>query len=274
MNVVMTIAGSDSGGGAGIQADLKTFQELDVFGTSVITALTAQNTLGVHDILATTSEFVRAQAEAVLADFPVRAVKTGMLASGEIAREIAEILSMRDLKLVVDPVMVAKGGAQLLGMGAVRDLRDYLIPLSSVITPNIPEAEVLTGMPIRHERQIEKAAEHLLRLGTGCVVMKGGHMDDLDFATDTVYFANGHSFKMTTKRVKTRHTHGTGCTFSAAITAFLGQGRTVEESILEAKQFIQQAIEQELGLGSGNGPTNHFAYKKSSKKCEVEIVEA
>ena len=274
MNVVMTIAGSDSGGGAGIQADLKTFQELGVFGTSVITALTAQNTMGVHDILTTTPQFVRAQAEAVLTDLPVRAVKTGMLASGEIIHETAEILRKRDLQLVVDPVMVAKGGAQLLGMEAVRDLRDHLIPLSTVITPNIPEAEVLTGMPIRHERQVEKAAERLLELGAGSVVMKGGHMADPDYATDAVYFANGYSFKMTTKRFGTRHTHGTGCTFSAAITAFLGQGRTVEESILEAKQFIQQAIEQELGLGNGNGPTNHFAYKLNQKKCEVKIVEA
>ncbi|WP_455663176.1 bifunctional hydroxymethylpyrimidine kinase/phosphomethylpyrimidine kinase [Pradoshia sp.] len=274
MNVVVTIAGSDSGGGAGIQADLKTFQELGVFGTSVITALTAQNTLGVHDILVTNPEFVRAQAEAVLSDFPVRAVKTGMLASGVIIRETAEILRKRDLQLVIDPVMVAKGGAQLLGMDAVRDLRDYLIPLSSVLTPNIPEAEVLTGMTINDERQIEEAAGHLLGLGASCVVMKGGHMEDPDFATDAVYFSNGHSFKMRTKRVRTKHTHGTGCTFSAAITAFLGQGRTMDESILEAKQFIQQAIEQELGLGSGNGPTNHFAYKQRRKEDEVDIIEA
>ena len=274
MNVVMTIAGSDSGGGAGIQADLKTFQELGVYGTSVITALTAQNTTGVHDILVTNPAFVRAQAEAVLSDFPVRAVKTGMLASGEIIRETAEILRMKDLQVVVDPVMVAKGGAQLLRKEAVRDMRDHLIPLSTVITPNIPEAEVLTGMTIKHQGQIKKAAEHLLELGANCVVIKGGHLDDEDFAEDTIYFANGHSFKMTTKRVQTRHTHGTGCTFSAAITAFLGQGRTVEESIVEAKQFIQLAIEQELGLGHGNGPTNHFAYKQNLNNCEVEIVEA
>lgn len=274
MNVVMTIAGSDSGGGAGIQADLKTFQELGVFGTSVVTALTAQNTMGVHDIFATTSAFVRSQAAAVFSDFPVQAAKTGMLASSEIIRETAEILRMQDLQLVVDPVMVAKGGEQLLGMEAVRDLREHLIPLSTVITPNIPEAEVLTGMKIHNENQIAKAAEHLLELGANCVVMKGGHVDDPDFATDAVYFENGHSFKMTTKRVRTRHTHGTGCTFSAAITAFLGQGWTVEESIVAAKQFIQLAIEQELGLGSGSGPTNHFAYRKSNEKCEVEIIEA
>ena len=274
MNVVMTIAGSDSGGGAGIQADLKTFQELGVFGTSVVTALTAQNTMGVHDIFATTSAFVRSQAEAVFSDFPVQAAKTGMLASSEIIRETAEILRMQDLQLVVDPVMVAKGGEQLLGMEAVRDLREHLIPLSTVITPNIPEAEVLTGMKIHNGNQIAKAAEHLLELGANCVVMKGGHVDDPDFATDAVYFENGHSFKMTTKRVRTRHTHGTGCTFSAAITAFLGQGWTVEESIVEAKQFIQLAIEQELGLGSGSGPTNHFAYRQSKEKCEVEIIEA
>ncbi|RUL52220.1 MULTISPECIES: bifunctional hydroxymethylpyrimidine kinase/phosphomethylpyrimidine kinase [Lysinibacillus] len=274
MDVVMTIAGSDSGGGAGIQADLKTFQELKAFGTSVITALTAQNTMGVDGIFPTTPDFVAQQMNSVFQDFDVKALKTGMLFSAEIIETVAAILKEQDFQIVIDPVMIAKGGASLLQQEAVVALNTKLLPLATVLTPNIPEAEVISGVAIRKEEDIEIAAKIILEKGVQCVVMKGGHLEDLQQATDTVFFSDGTSFKMQSKRIQTKHTHGTGCTFSAAITAFLGKGYSLQEAIIAAKHFVQRAIAHPLNLGHGHGPTNHFAYQEHKETDEVLVYES
>lgn len=273
MNIVMTIAGSDSGGGAGIQADLKTFQELGVFGTSAITALTAQNTLGVEGIFPASPDFVAQQIDVVFKDMPIQAVKTGMLFSTEIIEEVANNLREKNVQLVVDPVMIAKGGANLLQNEAVEALQTKLLPLATVLTPNIPEAEVLAGLEIQSESDMQRAAKEILGMGVNCVVMKGGHLEERDTATDTVFMADGTSFKMVSARIDTKHTHGTGCTFSAALTAFLGQGIPLKEALVEAKKFVQLALENPLGIGHGHGPTNHFAYKQLKAICEVTIIE-
>ncbi|WP_110926776.1 bifunctional hydroxymethylpyrimidine kinase/phosphomethylpyrimidine kinase [Bacillus massiliglaciei] len=273
MNTVLTIAGSDSGGGAGIQADLKTFQELGTFGTSVITALTAQNTMGVHGIYPATPAFVEQQLKAVLDDFNVKAAKTGMLFSAEIIETVSRKLEAGGMELVIDPVMIAKGGASLLQEEAVQAMKESLLPLATVLTPNIPEAEVISGIQIETAEDIEKAAKIILDMGVSCVVMKGGHLDEKETATDRVYFADGGSLSLQTARIDTKDTHGTGCTYSSAITAFLGQGLALREAVIEAKKFVQLAIANPLHIGHGHGPTNHFAYKKQNGACEVKIVE-
>ena len=270
--IALTIAGSDSGGGAGIQADLKTFQELGVFGTTVITALTAQNTKGVHGIYEVTPNFVEHQLEVLFDDFPIKAMKTGMLFSAEIINVVAEIVKQKYIPLIVDPVMIAKGGASLLQDAAIVALKENLLPLTTICTPNIPEAEVLTGITIRTSKDIEKAARKLLNFGVNCVVMKGGHQEG-EQAIDTVYMEN-NIFTITAPRIDTKDTHGTGCTFSAAITANIANGLSVIDSIVEAKKFIQLAIATPLHIGSGHGPTNHFAYNRASKICEVDIYES
>lgn len=274
MHIVTTIAGSDSGGGAGIQADLKTFQELDVFGTSVITALTAQNTLGVSGVLPIEVDFIEKQCLALLEDFPISAIKTGMLFSSEIIQKIARLISTLNIPLIVDPVMIAKGGEHLLQQEAVEALRSHLLPIATVITPNIPEAEVLTGTKIDNEQSIFQAAHSLLNLGVHCIVMKGGHLVDETYATDYVFFDNGRTFTMQTERINTKNTHGTGCTFSAALTAFYAKGMPLEKAMIEAKKFIQMAITHHVAIGNGHGPTNHFAYKKYREACEVIVSEA
>ncbi|MFJ8099228.1 bifunctional hydroxymethylpyrimidine kinase/phosphomethylpyrimidine kinase [Lysinibacillus sp. NPDC096212] len=273
MHIVTTIAGSDSGGGAGIQADLKTFQELKVFGTSVITALTAQNTLGVSDVLPIEVSFVEKQLQALVEDFSISAVKTGMLFSSEIIQSIAQILAERNIPLIVDPVMIAKGGESLLQQEAIEVLRSCLLPLATVVTPNIPEAETLSGRTINSLTDIKEAAKVLLLMGVQCVIIKGGHLEDKCYATDYVFFQDGRSFSMQSTRIATKNTHGTGCTFSAALTAFIGQGLPLEEAIEEAKKFIQLAITHNLSIGNGHGPTNHFAYQNLKDSCEVIIHE-
>lgn len=273
MHVVTTIAGSDSGGGAGIQADLKTFQELKVFGTSVITALTAQNTLGVSDVLPIEVSFVEKQLQALVEDFSISAVKTGMLFSSEIIHSTAQILSEMNMPLIVDPVMIAKGGENLLQQEAIEALRSCLLPLATVVTPNIPEAETLSGRSINSLTDINEAARILLLMGVQCVIIKGGHLEDTCYATDYVFFQDGRSFSMQSTRIATKNTHGTGCTFSAALTAFLGRGLPLEEAIEEAKKFIQLAITHDLSIGNGHGPTNHFAYQNYKDSCEVIIHE-
>lgn len=261
IQVAMTIAGSDSGGGAGIQADLKTFQELGVFGTSAITAVTAQNTLGVQDVYPVQADVVIAQMKAVLDDFDVKACKTGMLFSAEIITAVASLLKeYPPIPLVIDPVMIAKGGHSLLQQQAIEALKEQLIPLATVITPNIPEAEVLTDMKICTDEEIQLAAEKLIQLGANAVVIKGGHRSDVLDAKDYYADADGQSFTVTTPWIQTKDTHGTGCTFAAALTAFLARGYSLPDSVAEAKQFIQAAIENGLQLGSGHGPTNHWAY--------------
>lgn len=269
--IACTIAGSDSGGGAGIQADLKTFQELGVFGTSAITALTAQNTLGVHGIFQATPDFVEAQIRAVLEDFDIKALKTGMLVDAETIRTVAVMLKNQTMPLVVDPVMIAKGGATLLQQQAIATMKTDLLPLATICTPNIPEAEMLTGITIDSSQALQTAAYDLLNCGVNYVVIKGGHLDG-KLATDTVYWQHGQ-FSIATPRIDTTHTHGTGCTFSAAITALLAKGYSVKDAIVEAKKFIHVAIANPLGIGHGHGPTNHFAYNQAAQQCEVMLYE-
>lgn len=258
----LTIAGSDSGGGAGIQADLKTFQELKVFGMSAITAVTAQNTLGVQGVYPMLPSAVAEQIESVASDIGVDAVKTGMLFDSSIIHTVAEkIRKFGWEQVVVDPVMIAKGGAPLLQQEAMKALKEELLPLAKVVTPNIPEAEAITGITITTMEERQLAARKLSELGVKYVVIKGGHDDIEDEAIDLLF--DGTSFTyFTSKKIETKHTHGTGCTFAAAVAASLAQGKTVGEAVQVAKDFIQAAIEKNLGLGHGHGPTNHWAYKE------------
>ena len=248
--VALTIAGSDSGGGAGIQADLKTFAALGVHGTSAITAITAQNTETVTEILELPVSMIRAQIDAVFADLHPTAVKTGMLSSPEI---IGCVASYRLRSLVVDPVMVAKGGARLLRDDAVGVLRSRLLPLAAVLTPNIPEAEVLLGRSIATLDDRRAAARDLLALGPRAVIVKGGHAegDAID-----VYWDGTELVELIATRIETANTHGSGCAFSAAIAARLAAGRAPIDAVRDAKQFITNAIEFALELGHGHGPVN------------------
>jgi hydroxymethylpyrimidine/phosphomethylpyrimidine kinase len=252
--VALTIAGSDSGGGAGIQADLKTFAALGVHGTSAITAITAQNTVDVTDILELPVQLIRAQIDAVTKDFEVRAAKTGMLSSVEIIETVAG--AVRDhhiIQLVVDPVMVAKGGAKLLRDDAVEALRTKLLPLAAVITPNLPEAEVLLNRKIKTLDDRRAAARELRKLGPRAVVVKGGHAQG--DATD-VFFAGAETIELESSRIDTTNTHGSGCAFSAAIAAGLAKGLDPLNAVMEAKTFITRAIESALEIGHGHGPVN------------------
>ncbi|RSD26618.1 bifunctional hydroxymethylpyrimidine kinase/phosphomethylpyrimidine kinase [Mesobacillus subterraneus] len=261
MYKALTIAGSDSGGGAGIQADLKTFQELNVFGMSALTAVTAQNTLGVQGVYPMEAEAVAKQIQSVGEDIGTDALKTGMLFNAEIIEAVAgKIKSFGWDKVVVDPVMIAKGGAPLLQQEAVAALKKHLLPLCLVITPNIPEAEVLTGMSIRSEQEKKEAARRIHALGAKNIVIKGGHDDDANESVDVLFDGTEFAY-FSTARIETRNTHGTGCTFSAAITAQLAKGEAVHDAVALAKDFIQAAIAHPLEIGSGHGPTNHWAYK-------------
>jgi len=254
MPVALTIAGSDSGGGAGIQADLKTFAALGVHGTSAITAITAQNTVGVTDIFELPARLVRAQVDAIAADLDIGAAKTGMLSSAEIIEAVAAALEAHGItRLVVDPVMVAKGGARLLRDDAIDALRVRLLPLAAVLTPNLPEAEVLLGHPIASLDERRAAARELLALGPRAVVVKGGHAEG--DAVD-IYWDGSELVELTAQRIDTPNTHGSGCAFSAAITARLAAGREPLEAVRDAKQFITNAIEFGLELGHGHGPVN------------------
>jgi hydroxymethylpyrimidine/phosphomethylpyrimidine kinase len=255
----MTIAGSDSGGGAGIQADLKTFTALGVFGTSALTAVTAQNTLGVTGVYPLTADQVAAQMDAVLSDIGTDAAKTGMLFDVPIIEAVADRIRRYGVKnLVVDPVMVAKGGQPLLLPQAQAAVRELLLPLAAVVTPNLPEAEALTGMAIRSREEMRAAARRLAELGAQAVVVKGGHLEDGPAAD--LFYAEGQEEWLEAERVPTRHTHGTGCTFSAAIAAGLAQGLSLRDAVVQAKAYITVAIRCAPGLGAGHGPTNHLAW--------------
>lgn len=257
----LTIAGSDSGGGAGIQADLKTFQELGAYGMSALTAVTVQNTLGVSKVYPLPPAAAAEQVEAVGSDLGVDAVKTGMLFSAEIIEAVAErIRAFGWSKVVVDPVMIAKGGASLLQPEAIQALKKSLLPLASMVTPNIPEAESLSGIRIVHMADRREAAKRICEFGSRQVIIKGGHADVGDEVID-LYYDGSEFTELAGKRISTRHTHGTGCTFSAAITAELAKGATDLQAVFTARAFIQAAIENGLALGAGHGPTNHFAYR-------------
>lgn len=253
---VLTIAGSDSGAGAGAQADLKTLAALGVYGTSAITAITAQNTVGVTAIMAMPPKLVSAQIDAVIADIGAQAVKTGMLANARIIRAVArKITDHRLNNLVVDPVMVAKGGDVLLQRDAIDTLRTHLIPLATVITPNLPEAQQLTGVTGGGLRQIREMARRITDLGPQNVVIKGGHRRGP--ATDVFY--DGSAFhELSAARIPTKNTHGTGCTYSAALAAHLAQGDTIEVAVGRAKRYITEAIENAFSIGSGHSPVHHF----------------
>ncbi|MDR7556420.1 MAG: bifunctional hydroxymethylpyrimidine kinase/phosphomethylpyrimidine kinase [Armatimonadota bacterium] len=250
----LTIAGSDSGGGAGIQADLKTFSALGVFGMTAITALTAQNTTGVFGVVEIAPAFVAQQIDTVVTDIGVDAVKTGMLASAGIIEAVADRLRAHRLEvLVVDPVMIAKSGAPLLRPDAVEALRTLLLPLALVVTPNLHEARALTGQEIRTVREMEDAARRLHALGPRAVVVKGGHLAE---APVDVFYDGRRLVHLRAERIATPHTHGTGCVFASAIAAELAKGREVEEAVRRAKTFVTAAIRAALPLGRGHGPAN------------------
>lgn len=259
MYIALTIAGSDSGGGAGIQADLKTFHQLGVYGTSVITAITAQNTVGVTRWEAVSPEMVRAQLDAVATDLRPRAFKTGMIADASIAGAIATGAREHDLSnYVLDPVMVATSGDVLIEPDAVAAIREHLLPLCAVATPNAHEAALLAGFPVETEADLAKAAEALVReLGAGAALVKGGHIDTGEETVDVLY-ADGSAVAFRNRRLATTSTHGTGCTLSAAIAAELAKGNDLRAACGRAVEFVHRAIEAAPGLGAGHGPLNHF----------------
>jgi hydroxymethylpyrimidine/phosphomethylpyrimidine kinase len=254
----LTIAGSDSGGGAGIQADLKTFAALGVYGASVITAVTAQNTVEVRDWLAMPNDLVAKQIDAVLADIGADAVKTGMLANAAIIETVVTKIHEHGIEnLVVDPVMVAKGGHKLLEDSAAAAMVERLLPLAAVVTPNIPEAEVIVGNAITTWGDVRDAAEKILSMGARSVVVKGGHFEHEDTSTDLYY--DGKSFReYNAIRVKSPNTHGTGCTFASAIAAGLARGSGMADAIAIAKSYVTLAIQHAYPIGHGHGPVHHF----------------
>lgn len=253
----LTVAGSDSGGGAGIQADLKSFAALGVYGMSVVTAVTAQNTLEVAAIAEVPEEVVIAQIDTVVHDIGADAVKTGMLSSRPIIENVADRLEAWGIPhLVVDPVMVSKGGVALLQPDATESLKKDLLPLASVVTPNLSEAEVLANRQIASPAHAQEAAKAIAAMGPRTVIIKGGHLPGSP--TDLVYH-DGQFIPYEGTRVDTKNTHGTGCTFSAAITAFLAHGFETLEAIRLAKSFIQNALEQSVSIGEGHSPVAHFA---------------
>jgi hydroxymethylpyrimidine kinase/phosphomethylpyrimidine kinase/thiamine-phosphate diphosphorylase len=260
---VLTVAGSDSGGGAGIQADLKTAALLGSYGMSAITALTAQNTLGVSSVHPVPVEFVEAQVEAILADIGADVVKTGMLFSAEIVSAVARAIGRFALPAVIDPVMLAKGGSPLLKEEAVAALCSDLLPRAYLLTPNLPEAEALTGLPVRTEAEMEQAARRLQAMGARNVLLKGGHLPGE--AVDLLLTGKDlHCFR--SPRINTRHTHGTGCTYAAAIATLLAQGLPLVEAVGRAKTFLTAAIENAVPLGAGHGPVNHWRAAREAFK--------
>jgi len=261
MKTALTIAGSDSGGGAGIQADLKTFAAFGVFGTSAITALTAQNTVRVEGVYAIPPEFVARQIDAVVKDIGADAVKTGMLTNTRIIEAVAAKIIEHGLRpLVVDPVMVAKSGDALLEPEARDALISSLLPLATVVTPNLPEAEVLCGFPITDMEGMRRAALAIHARGPRCVVVKGGHLEGTGFSTDLFY--DGERFEeLSNARIDTRNTHGTGCTFASAIAARLALGDEMLDAVHAAKRYVSAILAASAGLqiGRGHGPMDHMA---------------
>jgi hydroxymethylpyrimidine/phosphomethylpyrimidine kinase len=252
----MTVAGSDSGGGAGIQADLKTFAAFGVYGTSAITAVTAQNTRAVLAVAEVPEEVIALQIDGVLEDIGADAVKTGMLSSASITRTVADRLEAWGIeRLVVDPVMVAKGGHPLLQERAVSALKEHLLPLAFIVTPNVPEAEILAGVTIDSAESAREAARIIAALGPRYVIVKGGHL--AGDATDLVFDGVGFT-EYSAERIDTRNTHGTGCSFSAAIAALLAWDVPPLEAIAEAKRWLTEAIRQSYAVGDGHSPVNHF----------------
>ncbi|WP_285766354.1 bifunctional hydroxymethylpyrimidine kinase/phosphomethylpyrimidine kinase [Peribacillus sp. SI8-4] len=268
MKKALTIAGSDSGGGAGIQADIKTFAAHGIFGMSVITAVTAQNTMEVRSVQAIETAIINDQMAAVFEDIHVDAVKIGMLGSKEIVETVADALYTYVPSIVIlDPVMISKSGHHLLDEKAVSALKTKLLPLATLITPNVPEAEVLTGLTIRTEQDFYKACLSLADLGSKAVLLKGGHAegnpDDLFYDGKSFHWVKG-------ERIHTKNTHGTGCTLSSAIASNLANGLSLQESIEQAKLYISEAIRNSFSIGAGHGPVHHF--HSFSKKERSESI--
>jgi hydroxymethylpyrimidine/phosphomethylpyrimidine kinase len=252
---VLVIAGSDSGGGAGIQADIKTIAALDGYAATAITALTAQDTTGVHDVLPVPPAFVARQIAVVLADIGADAIKTGMLGDAATIAAVCDALAGCAVPLVVDPVMVAKGGARLLADAAVAAMIARLVPFAAVLTPNLPEAEALTGAPVDSLDAMHRAADALLRLGAASVLLKGGHLPG-DTVTDLLATPQGTE-AFAAPRIVTRHTHGTGCTLASAVATGLAQGMTLRDAVQRARAYVRAAIAAAPGYGAGHGPLNH-----------------
>ena len=256
MQIALTIAGSDSGGGAGIQADLKTFQRFGVFGTSAITAVTAQNTRGVRAVHPLPVEILSAELAALAEDLPPAALKTGMLATRELARAAGEVIERhRWGPYVLDPVMVASSGHRLLEAGAERVVRERLLPLAALVTPNLEEAAILAGFPVADLASMEEAGRKLLETGARAVLIKGGHLHD-ESLVDVLVTADGVR-RFEHPRIASTSTHGTGCTLSAAVTAGLALGRALDEAVADAIAYVQRAIAAAPGLGGGRGPLEH-----------------
>jgi len=252
----LTIAGTDPTGGAGIQADLKTFQELRSYGMSVITSVVAQNTTGVQAVHHVPLEVIEKQLDAVLLDMPVDAFKTGMIANMEMMKLIGKKMASLSAPYIMDPVMVATSGDPLVAEDARLYLREHLLPLTTLVTPNIPEAMSITGHQIESEADMQEAAAEIVhKYGSKAVLVKGGHLQG--DAIDYLYDGNKMQ-RFYAKRIATENTHGTGCTLSAAITAYMSRGIPLQESVAKAKHYVTMAIQHSFALGQGNGPTNHW----------------
>ncbi|SEQ50223.1 bifunctional hydroxymethylpyrimidine kinase/phosphomethylpyrimidine kinase [Piscibacillus halophilus] len=266
LSSALTIAGTDPSGGAGIQADLKTFQELKTYGMSVITSVVAQNTTGVQNVQHLPVEFIEEQLQSVVSDMPVHAFKTGMIATKDMMQVIRKQMIEQNLPYVMDPVMVATSGDVLIVEEARGYLRDQLVPLATIVTPNIPEAEFLTGLEIQNFDDMKRAAKVIVHdLGATSALIKGGHLEG--DATDWLYDGNDfHTFAA--DRIDTTSTHGTGCTYSAAITAYLGKGYELVEAVGLAKKFITAALKHAYQIGHGNGPTNHWGIREETNEVK------
>lgn len=260
---VLIIAGSDSGGGAGIQADIKAVTAMGGFAATAITALTAQNTLGVHGVVPVEPAFIAQQMEVVLTDIGADALKTGMLHSAEVIDTVIGVVKRHasGVPLVVDPVMVAKGGHRLLLSAAETALRERLLPLAALLTPNLPEAEVLVGFPVRSEADMRQAAEKLVALGARAVLMKGGHLEG-DRVVDLL-FHDGRVDRFEDARIASRSTHGTGCTLASAAAAGLAQKMSLRDAVARARAYVRDAIASAPGYGAGHGPLDHAVTMKS-----------
>jgi hydroxymethylpyrimidine/phosphomethylpyrimidine kinase len=256
-SVALTIAGSDPSGGAGIQADLKTFHQMNVYGAAAITLITVQNTLRVERVEVLDPELVVAQVNAVISDIPPAAVKTGALGNRAVVEAVARVAESLTVPLVVDPVMISKHGSALLDDAAIEVVREVLLRRAFLVMPNLAEAETLTGVGVKTVDGMKKAAEALATLGAKNVLVKGGHLEGEESVD--VLFAGGEMHEFRDSRVDTVHTHGTGCTFSAAVTAGLARGFDLVEAVGVAKHYVTEAIRTAPGLGGGVGPVNHFA---------------
>jgi hydroxymethylpyrimidine/phosphomethylpyrimidine kinase len=255
--VALTIAGSDPSGGAGLQADLKTFHRFGVYGEAVTTLITVQNTRGVTRVSTLDADLVVEQIQAVIEDIPPQAAKVGALGSREVVEAVAREAERFGFPLVVDPVMISKHGARLIDTNAVRALVEHLIPRAFLLTPNLDEAAALVGFAVQDRDEMVRAADKLASLGADNVLVKGGHL--LGDALDVLRLASGEIMEFTAPRIETRHTHGSGCTYSAAITAELAKGTALADAVARAKAFITEAIRTAPRLGAGAGPLNHHA---------------